>query len=71
MRHTFDKVRIIDEAMRDLIFAHFRKLNDKSTRLVLQCSLDRFDIDAEQFLQRYIELNPENEGAIIWLWQNN
>ena len=47
------------------MLAHFRGLNDKSTRLVLQYSLNRFDIDAEQFLQRYIELNPENEGVVM------
>jgi len=39
--------------------------NDKSTRLVLQDSLNRFDIDAERFLQRYIELNSEHEDVVM------
>ena len=65
LRHTFDKGRVINNATRDLMLSHFKGLNDKSTRLVLQYSLNRFDIDAEQFLQRYIELNPEHEDVVM------
>jgi len=64
LRHTFDKGGIIDDKTRDLMLANFKGLNDKMSRLVLQYSMSRFDLDAEQFLQRYIALNPEHEDVV-------
>ena len=69
LRHTFDKGGVIDNQTRDLMLANFRGLNDKISRLVLQYSLNRFDINAEQFLQRYIELNPQHEDVVMTMAQ--
>lgn len=69
LRHTFDKGRVINDATRDLMLAHFNGLNDKATRLVLQYSISRFDVNVDEFIQRYVELNPEHEGIAMTMAQ--